>query len=644
MAAWRSAGLLWRLLWNTWCGLRLHGRQCIKITTKPNSTAIRRSLRRSQNIPHFYIPAGLAALLLLVGTAPGGVLLPYHDAYSLVSGEDELRGLWVDAFNNGIKTPAQTSQLVADARVGNFNALFVQVRKRGDAYYESTLEPKAADVSPQSYDPLADLIAQAHAGPEPLQVHAWIVAYNIWGSQTTTPPQPTHPFTLHPDWLTKNTSGAQWDGANYQFDPALPEVQEHTFEVAMEIVTNYQVDGLHLDYIRYSERESPDTYNVWGYHPGAVDRFNTLSRRVGIPAADDAEWLQFRRDQVTALVRKMWLSVRAARPEVCISAACTSWGEAPIDSTAVAFESTEAYRHVLQDWRGWLEEGILDLAIPMTYQHYDTALGVQFFRDWGIRAREYQANRSVAQGIGFYLNSVADNLAQIGVTRDPMPGSGLTGAGSVGFSYAETSDDGVARQTFLNALTDPDTAELYTPGEPPLFAQPVAVPAQPWKTDVSVGHLSGYVFDWMNEMPVDGAVLTVTGPESRLFVSDATGFFGAVGLAPGDYTLNISQPGFPSAERLLTIAGGQVATSSVTLGPAGLMITKLDLPDNSLQVVLFWPTQVGHTYTVETSPDLQSWTPLATGIPADADLVNAFQDTPPAEANSRFYRVGESAP
>ena len=67
---------------------------------------------------------------------------------------DELRGLWVDAFHDGIKTPAQTAQLVADARAGNFNALFVQVRKRGDAYYQSTLEPKATDISPAGYDPM----------------------------------------------------------------------------------------------------------------------------------------------------------------------------------------------------------------------------------------------------------------------------------------------------------------------------------------------------------------------------------------------------------------------------------------------------------------------------------------------------------
>lgn len=185
----------------------------------------------------------------------------------------------------------------------------------------------------------------------------------------------------------------------------------------MELATNYAVDGLHFDYIRYSERGSPYTHNVWGYHPGAVARFNTLHGHTGTPAADDPDWLQFRRDQVTALVRKTWLSVRAARPEVCVSAACIAWGLAPVDATAAAFESSSAHRQVLQDWRGWLEEGIVDLAVPMVYQHYGVSPGPQLFDDWGLRAREYQAGRSVAVGIGFWLNSIRDNLTQIRLAR-----------------------------------------------------------------------------------------------------------------------------------------------------------------------------------------------------------------------------------
>ncbi len=579
------------------------------------------------------LPLGVLAILFLLAIS----LTPS------AHGQDELRALWVDAFHSGYKTPAQTSQLVADARAGNFNAIFVQVRKRGDAYYDSTLEPKALDVSPASYDPLADLIAQAHAGPEPLQVHAWIVTYNIWNSELSAPPQPTHPLNLHPEWLTKNAAGDFWDGANYQFDPALPIVQQHTFDVIMDIVTRYPVDGLHFDYIRYSESGASANYNVWGYHPDAVARFNALYGRSGTPSASDADWLQFRRDQVTALVRKTWLSIMAEHPEVCVSAACITWGNAPFSATEASFAFTSAYSYVLQDWRDWMEEGILDLAIPMIYRRYDTAQEAQQYAAWAQRAKEFQYDRAAALGIGFYLNSIVDNLTQIGIARDPVPVTQLTGAGLVGFSYAVTNDTGTPRQTFLDALTDPATAEFFTPGQPPLFAQPVAVPPQPWKTDVTLGHLAGYARDGSNDMALDGALVTLSGPENRIFISDGTGFIGAVGLAPGDYLLRISHAGLPDLAQTITVAGGEVALADATLVPGDFVFGGITLLADPMRVIVSWRSKPGCSYAIEMSGDLQSWTALASGIPPPANTMNTFQDIPPPDSARRYYRVVETS-
>src|SRR5437867_2740131 len=86
----------------------------------------------------------------------------------------EFRALWADTFHAGMRTSAEVSALVNTARGSNFNAIIVEVRKRCDAYYNSTFEPKASDVSPQSFDPLADLIDKAHNGGRRVEVHAWI--------------------------------------------------------------------------------------------------------------------------------------------------------------------------------------------------------------------------------------------------------------------------------------------------------------------------------------------------------------------------------------------------------------------------------------------------------------------------------------
>ena len=117
-------------------------------------------------------------------------------------GAQEFRALWADTFHAGLRNAAEVTTMVNAARAGNCNALVVEVRKRGDAYYRNGLEPVATDVA-AGFDPLADLVQKAHGGSPRIEVHAWLVTYNIWNNQTTPPSQPTHPYNLHPDWLTR---------------------------------------------------------------------------------------------------------------------------------------------------------------------------------------------------------------------------------------------------------------------------------------------------------------------------------------------------------------------------------------------------------------------------------------------------------
>ncbi len=105
----------------------------------------------------------------------------------------QLRAFWVDAFHDGFKTPAQTQRLIAEAQSAGANALFVQVRRRADSYYRKTLEPLASDLQ-SGYDPLADLIARAHA--RNIEVHAWTVVLPAWKSGYSQP-DPSHVWHQH---------------------------------------------------------------------------------------------------------------------------------------------------------------------------------------------------------------------------------------------------------------------------------------------------------------------------------------------------------------------------------------------------------------------------------------------------------------
>ena len=492
---------------------------------------------------------GLWCMVLLCGWDAAGQSQP-----------PEFRALWVDTFHSGIKSSSQINTLVADLRAGNFNAVIPEVRKRGDAYYASNYEPEASDMT--IADSLAELITRAHDTnglQQRIEVHPWIVTYNIWNNQTTAPAEANHPYNLHRDWLTQNNTGAQWDGGNYAFDPGHPEVQRHTFNVAMDIITRYDVDGFNFDYIRYAG-------NTWGYHPVSVARFNQRFGRTGLPSPTDTAWMQFRRDQVTALVRKVYLCAIAVKPHVKISADTITWAPAPTSDLGWT-NGSAAYRNVLQDWRSWMDEGILDINIPMNYFRETTH--PTDYRNWATFARDRRFNRHCVIGPGTYLNSMSNALVQMRYTRIPT-GAGQVADGTCGYSYAVPvlPDEGVPRATFLAALTQTNTSRLYENNAQPMHATRVPTPTMPWKTAPTRGHIKGFVYGSSTTNPLDGATVTVTGVVQRTTLTDATGFYGFVDLPPGNYGVS-SISGLTSARSNLVVAAGVVKTADLLLRTNG---------------------------------------------------------------------------
>lgn len=484
---------------------------------------------------------------------------------------NEYRAFWVDSWGAGFRSAAEVNTLTNDLRRAKMNAVFPQVRRRGDAFYNSNYEPKNSFVSP-SFDPLADLITKAHntnAGQR-IEVHAWIVTYHVWQTNSSTPglpSNPNHPVNLHPDWLLEDVNGNIIIDNEYTFDPGHPEVQRHTYNVCMDIVNNYDVDGLNFDYVRYS------SINV-GYNPVTVARFNQRFGRTGQPSPSDAAWKQFRRDQVTSLVRKVYLNAIAVKPNIKISADTITWSPGPT-SLASWYSSSAAWNTVLQDWRGWMEEGIIDLNLPMAY--FDQAGAYTLaWTNWNNFTKDHQYNRHAVIGPGIYLNSVANAIAQMRFTRTGSPGGNFA-RGNIGYSYRVTNKDGVARSTFINALVNPSA---YDPITPPINSQLATVPTMPWKTAPTNGHLKGTIYYSHLTNGLDGAVVTLTGPVNRVQTNDATGFYGFVDLPPGAYTVQASFPGYVAASTNVTVSAGVVATRDLPMvlsGPPAIVAQPMSL-------------------------------------------------------------------
>jgi uncharacterized lipoprotein YddW (UPF0748 family) len=549
--------------------------------------------------------------------------------FSPLASAQEFRAMWADTFHDGLDNSTETTALIAAARAAKCNAVIVEIRRRGDAWYRNGLEPVSTNVA-AGFDPLADLIAKGHntsGGKQRIQIHAWIVTYNIWNNETSPPTQPTHPFNLHADWLNETNTGKKWTGnpgasGNYLFDPGHPGVQRHTFNVAMDIISRYDVDGFHFDYIRYPEQLSSGGNQPWGYNPVSVARFNKLKNRTGTPSVTSSTWTQWRREQVTALVRKVYLKTWALKPQVRISAALIPWGSVP---TGATWTNSEAYSRVLQDWRGWMEEGILDLACPMIYRDEGTTAG---FDGWADFAKDHQYNRAAAMGMGWYLNTVPNTLTQIGIARSLSPG-GKTGAGIVGYSYAVPNDDGTGQSGMWSQLASGP------------FSSTATVPAMPWKTSATIGHAMGTVSAADNGDEMDGATVNITGPTNRTLITDATGFWGAVDLPVGSYTLTVSLPGFRTLTRTFAVTGGAVAQPATQLEIVPFQITSVVRNMAGTTLTITWDSVPDRSYRVEQSTDAKAWTPAASGITATAASTSHVWAIPAGWQSRAFLRVAQ---
>lgn len=500
----------------------------------------------------------------------------------------EYRAIWVDTWNAGFKSAAQIDQLIADAQRGNLNMIIPQVRRRADAFYDSTIEPKNTGVSPANFDPLAYLLTKAHAASPPIEVHAWIVTYPA-GSGTG---HPDHVLTNHPDWIMESAGGATEVSNEYWLDPAHPGVQEHILAVALDIITRYDIDGFHFDYIRYP---SPD----WGYNPVSVQRFNDRYGRSGTPATGDSLWRQFRRDAVTELVRRVYLEAIHVKPDIVISA--STIGQGGGITSISQWPNSTPYNARLQDWRGWMEEGILDLNVPMLYYDQDGSFA-HGWTNWNIFAKNHKYGRHLAIGAAWYLNSVSNTLGQIDETRQTTA-AGHRADGISGYNYSRTTTDNVSRTTFLNTIS--------AAGGP--FPQKVPTPTMPWKVSPNRGYAMGIVTASNDGWPFDYAEVKLTGPETRTVRTDGNGFYGVVDLLPGTYTITASMPDLPydPAVAEISVVAGEVASADLTLefAPAAEII--IDNPEAEFAgswVTGSNPSQFGANFR-------QAWTIDAAGAP-----------------------------
>jgi len=290
--------------------------------------------------------------------------LDHHVYLPLVRGGGmvEARALWVTRWDYTTITDVQT--LLENAAGAGFNTLLFQVRGTADALYTPGLEPWAARLSggtlghDPGWDPLQAAVETAHA--HGLQLHAYVNVYLVWVGATAplTNTVPEHLFwTLShrytwDDWRQVDSSGVTMTlSSGYLWaTPALTDVVNRVVSVTTDLVTRYDVDGVHLDLVRYANQQySYDPFSNAGYE-SALAQDPTLTR---------AEW---QRQQVTLLVNRVYSEVLPLRPGLRLSAAV--W---PVYRDRWGWGYSEGYSDYYQDSQRWVLSGAVDAIMPMIY-------------------------------------------------------------------------------------------------------------------------------------------------------------------------------------------------------------------------------------------------------------------------------------
>lgn len=463
---------------------------------------------------------------------------------------DLYQAMWIYSWGTGILSESQTNTMLSVARNNNVNAIFPEVRKVGDAYYISSTEPRATNIDPAYTDPLADILAKAHdtsGGQQRIEVHAWIVPYRVWVGTGSKPAG--HVLLEHPEW-----EGEQYDGTKTgeYLDPGHPGVQDYIVDVILEIVENYDVDGIHWDYFRY-----PGT--IWGYNPTAIARFNALYGRSGLPATNDPQFNEFRRKQIIQVSRKAYAAVKAVDWDCDLSAALITWLPAPPGGD---FTLTRPYYDVFQDWPAMALDGSMDFLCPMNYMREHDAAQKQGYRDWTNFTAGARAGRHAIIGPGSYLNTIPNNITQMFYAIDTP---GIDGVNVYRYGYSNT--DGSETDFWYTAKADVYDARRN-------------VPTASWLASPTQGILRGTVTG--DGLPVDGGSVTLSGGATGTIETDGTGFYAFLKLDPGtSLTATASGDGFYSQSKSFDITAGTVTTLDFALSSSQPTATATATPTPS---------------------------------------------------------------
>jgi uncharacterized lipoprotein YddW (UPF0748 family) len=332
-----------------------------------------------------------------------------------VSHKREFRGVWaatawnIDWPSSRVLTTEQQQteliQILDRIQELKLNALFFQIRPAGDAFYASQLEPWSELLTgtpgkaPEPfYDPLEFAITQCHK--RNIELHAWFNPYRARTSAEKLPNVSPHIAATNPEFVYKY-------GSDLWMDPGAKVIQDLTYNVILDVVRRYDVDGVHLDDYFYpypiSGQAFPDAQTYKNYQ--------TNGGKLSL-----ADW---RRDNVNQLMQRLSTGIRATKSNV-------KFGISPFGiyrpGQPPQIKGLDQYEQLYADPKKWLEEGWVDYIAPQLYWRIDPpAQSYPVLLQWWIennpkRRHIYPGNR--LSGLDGKDWSIAEYQKQVEITRN----------------------------------------------------------------------------------------------------------------------------------------------------------------------------------------------------------------------------------
>jgi len=307
----------------------------------------------------------------------------------------EFRGVWVASVAN-IDWPSKKNLSVAEQKAeyirlldmhqrNGMNAMIVQIRPAGDALYPSPYEPWSEFLTGKQglpptplYDPLEFMITETHK--RGMEFHAWLNPYRAVFNLLNSSISPAHLTKVHPEWFLIY-------GDKKYFNPGLPEVRQHTAKVVKDLVTRYNIDGIHMDDYFYPYRiagkEFPDQKDFEKYGNGMKKE----------------DWRRSNCDSVILLIHTI---VRKVNPHIKFGISPFGvWrnkSQDPMGSDTKAGQTN--YDDLYADILLWLQKGWIDYVVPQLYWERGHKLAdYDVLLDWW---NDHTYGRQLYIGHGFY--------------------------------------------------------------------------------------------------------------------------------------------------------------------------------------------------------------------------------------------------